>query len=129
MNSVVVASFSASISIGLNKGYTAEIFGKKELIAVIRDFQKKLIAGKNIHLSANITECELVLGDYSEPHIKIEFINFPRYPVEEIVFKEETKNLAFHLMEEFRQNRIVIIYHDETIMFEKNPEEGPVIRF
>ena len=54
-----------------------------------------------------------------EPHYKLEFINYPKFPLSEKQFKEETEQLAIYLMTNLKQNRIVTVYHNETKMFEK----------
>jgi hypothetical protein len=62
-----------------------------------------------------------------EPHYKIEFINYPRFPLEQLVFKEEITQLGSHLMSVFTQNRIVITFHNEIVMLEKNQGIDPRI--
>ena len=123
----IVPTFTAEISIGLQKGYTNSLFCKDELIKVLQEYQRKLIKEKEIYLSANISECEIVLSGQVEPHLKLNFINYPKFPMKEIDFKAEVENLAKHLMDEFNQNRIVIVFHDETIMIEKSKEIDPRI--
>lgn len=119
-----VPPFCASISIGLQKGYAGELFTKQDLMNAVQEFQGGLIESKEIYLSASISECEIVLNRYSEPHIKIDFINYPRFPLDEETFKMETKNIALFLMDKFGQNRIVIVYHDEHLMLEKSEDVG-----
>lgn len=78
-----------------------------------------MISTKNIHLSCSITKCEIVLSGQIEKHLKIGFINYPKFQLKHSILKTEIENLAQRLMNEFKQNRIVVEYIDETVMFEK----------
>ena len=62
-----------------------------------------------------------------EPHFKIDFINYPKFPMKEKGFKNEVDLLTKYLMDKLEQNRIVVVYHNETKMFEKNKEIDPRI--
>ena len=76
MKIATVPTFTAEISIGLQRGYTNDLFCKDELIKVLQEYQKRLIKEKEIYLSANISECEIVLSGQIEPHLKLNFINW-----------------------------------------------------
>jgi hypothetical protein len=52
---------------------------KKDVRRVLQDFQYKLSKKKNIYLNACLSECEIILNGQVEPHIKVEFINYPRF--------------------------------------------------
>ena len=127
MKITTVPTFTAEISIGLQKGYSNDLFSKEELIKVLQTYQKKLIKEKEIYLSANISECEIVLSGQIEPHLKLNFINYPKFPLDEVTFKKEVELLTKYLMNELSQNRIVIIYHNETKMIEYNEQIDPRI--
>ena len=124
MNQVSVSPFSASLTIGLQRGYSKDSFTRDDLLKSIREFQDRLIKEHDIYLSASLSDCEIVLRDYAEPHIRIDLINYPRFPLDEKSFKHHTKNLARFLMETFEQNRIVILYHDEHLMLENSRAVG-----
>lgn len=79
-------------------------------------------------MSASVSECLIVLGGQREPHLNISFINYPKFPMKEKEFKLEINKLGKFLMKEFNQNRIVIVYHNETIMFEVNDGIDPRIK-
>ena len=120
-------SFFGAITIGLQKGYSNDLYSKEQIIKALQGYQDALIKGKNIYLSAAVSECLIVLNNQVEPHIKLEFINYPKFPLDESVFKSEINLLGIYLMKEFKQNRIVITYHDETVMFEQNERIDPRI--
>ncbi len=121
-------SYFGTITIGLHIGYTDELISKNDIIFSIQEYQNKLFDTKNIHLSVAISDCLIVLNKQVEPHLKLDFINYPKFPLEENTFKNEINNLAKYLMEKFNQNRIVITYHDETFMFEISDNIDPKIK-
>ena len=118
MKTTKTVTYTASITIGLQKCYSNQFFAKNNYIEALQTYQKKLIKEKNIYLSASVSDCLIVLNKQEEPHLKLEFINYPKFPLKEGVFKIEVNQLGQYLMKQFEQNRIVIVYHNETVMFE-----------
>lgn len=122
MNTIIKEPLYASIPFGRQIEYSSKVYGKKLFIKKLQAYQKELSAKKNIYLSACITECEIVLNGQIEPHIKVEFINYPKFPLEEPVFKHEIEALTVFLMTELEQNRVVINFHNESKMLEQTSE-------
>tara|TARA_R110002033_G_scaffold170471_2_gene213099 strand:+ start:960 stop:1349 length:390 start_codon:yes stop_codon:yes gene_type:complete len=118
MKTTKTGTYTALITIGLQKYYCNQFYTKNNYIEVLQNYQKKLIKEKSIYLSASVSDCLIVLNKQEEPHLKLEFINYPKFPLKEDVFKIEVNQLAQYLMKQFNQNRIVIVYHNETLMFE-----------
>lgn len=127
MNVITNKTLTATITFGRQIGYTNDIYPKEKFINVLQQFQKNQIAERNVYLSVCISECEIVLSGQIEPHLKLDFINYPKFPLEEVQFKSEVELLAIHLMGELAQNRIVIIFHNETKMLEKADKIDPRI--
>lgn len=127
MTIIVSKTFSATITFGMQIGYTEKLYSKDEFINNLQKFQKKQIFERNIYLSACISKCEIVLNGQIEPHIKLDFINYPKFPLDEGIFKYEIELLTTFLMDQFNQNRVVIVYHDETKMLEQNSNVNPKI--
>ena len=123
-----IKTFQASIFIGLEYGYTQKQINENLVIESLSELQKQLSAEKNIFLSASVSKTNIVLNDQNEPHLKIDFINYPKFPQSEEIFKDEVLHFGKELMKQFEQNRILIIYTDETIMFEQSEEIDPRIR-
>lgn len=128
MNIVICKTFKANITFGLNKGYTSELISwqtfKKEITKV-----QQLVKDKfNIVLSAKIYLSEIVCLGQEEPSATIEFIQYPKFQVEE----EQLKNAILYFTKELQkileQNRVVIVFNDETIMLEKTSEIDPLIK-
>jgi len=119
--------FFASITLGLNKGYTDELFEKSFVISCIQDYHEQQIKSGLIPLSISITDCDIVFSGQAEPHLKLNFINYPKFPKEVNELKIQIENITLFLMDRLEQNRIVIEYTDETVMFEKSTEIDPRI--
>jgi hypothetical protein len=122
-----IKTFQASIFIGLEYGYTQKQINENLVIESLSELQKQLSAEKNIFLSASVSKTNIVLNDQNEQHLKIDFINYPKFPLSEEIFKDEVLHFGKELMKQFEQNRILIIYTDETIMFEQSEEIDPRI--
>jgi hypothetical protein len=63
-----------------------------------------------------------------EPHIILNFINYPKFPVKIEILKKEVEELTKQLMIEFKQNRTIIEYLDETLMLEQTEDIDPRIK-
>ena len=127
MNIIIKPTFTATVTIGMQLGYSKQLFQKSQLIALLQKFQQQQISERTVYLSACISECEIVLSGQVEPHIKLDFINYPKFPLEEQQFKDEVEWLSVQLMNKLDQNRLVIVYHNETKMFETTNEIDPRI--
>ena len=122
-----IKTFQASIFIGLEFGYTQKQIDENLVIESLSELQKQLSAEKNIFLSASVSKTVIVLNNQKEPHLKIDFINYPKFPLDENIFKDEVLIIGKELMKQFEQNRILIIYTDETVMLEQSEEIDPRI--
>ena len=122
-----IKTFQASIFIGLEYGYTQKQINENLVIESLSELQKQLSAEKNIFLSASVSKTNIVLNDQNEQHLKIDFINYPKFPLSEEIFKDEVLHFGKELMKQFEQNRILIIYTDETVMLEQSEEIDPRI--
>ena len=119
MEIISAKRFYATLTIGLRKGYTTENIPLKAVYDELSRLQDLLIKEKQLYLSANCYESTIVLSGHREPHLNIRFINYPRFPIEEDVFKTELKSLAVQFMKTFAQNRVVIEFDDEILMFQE----------
>lgn len=110
--------FSAHITIGLQEGYTELLISKDQVIKCIQEYQDILIDTREFYLSASVSETTIVLSGQVEPHLKLSFINYPKFSSGTLKLKQGIESMAKHLMENFNQNRLVIEYNDETVMLE-----------
>jgi hypothetical protein len=108
MNIIRTESLQATITIGLELGYTKEVYSKDLLIKELQAYQQKRIDAAGIYLSASVSECSIVLSGQKEPHLKLEFINYPKFPLDVEVFKKEIVDLGAYLLDKMQQNRTVV---------------------
>ena len=127
MEETQTKKYTATITIGLQKAYTQHLWSKLEVIAKLQDAQNKLIRDKEVYLSAAVSECEIVLSGQIEPSLKLDFINYPKFPLKEKTFKENVLLLTKSLMKELNQNRVVIVFHNDIIMLENSSDIDPRI--
>ena len=118
MNKITTPTFKAEITIGLNKGFSDEIWNLDKLKTSLQNAQKLLKNDTGVLLSAKVTLCDIVFLGQDEPSVTISFINYPKFSVKKEPFKHGVVFIAKKLMNELEQNRIVIVFNDETIMFE-----------
>lgn len=127
MNSVSCKSFKAQVTIGLNIGYTTDSISietvKHELAAAQQAVKKEL----NVVLSTKIRTCEIVFLGQEEPSVELEFIQYPKFIQEEALLKKAILKLTELMMMALQQNRVVIVFNDETIMIEKSEKIDPNI--
>jgi hypothetical protein len=128
INRITSEPFFANLIIGSNRGYSESRITESELIEFIQKYQDRLIEEICLYLSVCLSECKIVLSGQVEPHYKLSFINYPRFPYPLEMLKEEVEDLANALMEKFEQNRIVVEFSDETVMFEQSEEIDPTIK-
>ncbi len=123
-----IKTFQASIFIGLEYGYSQKQIDENLVIESLSELQKQLSKEKDIYLSASVSKTVIVLNNQKEPHLKIDFINYPKFPLSEEILKDEVLIFGKELMKQFEQNRIIIIFTDETVMLEQSNEIDPRIR-
>lgn len=127
MNSVSCKSFRAQVTIGLNIGYTTNSISietvKCELAAAQQVVKKEL----NVFLSTKIRTCEIVFLGQEEPSLELEFIQYPKFIQDEALLKKAILKLTELMMMALQQNRVVIVFNDETIMLERSEEIDPNI--
>ena len=127
MKEVSCETYTAKAVIGLQKGYSNVVITKKEFKKVLTEVQRKIKTELGIFLSANIYECEIFFLGQDEPSMTIEFINYPKFSLDFMDWKNGVMVLFKELMDKLEQNRIVIVFNDETIMFEKQDNIDPLI--
>lgn len=118
INKAIVRTLKADITIGLNKEYSDDTWSLSELKTSLIKAQKLLKERKDILLSVKVTLCDIVFLGQDEPSVTLSFINYPKFPVTEELFKKGVSYIAEELMRELKQNRIVIVFNDDTIMLE-----------
>lgn len=128
MDLITSKKHTASFVLGLQKGYTSELLTKQDVVNALQIEQEKLITAKQVYLSAAVSCCDIVLSGQVEPSIKLEFINYPKFPLSKQDFKTNVLHLAQQLLITLEQNRTVVVFDDEVVMLEEMEEINPKIR-
>ena len=107
-----VKTHIATIHLGLR-----ELYGKK--IGKVKDVKEICQNFVNAHAGCvSVTPCDFIYTRGNEPGLRIELINYPRFPSEAKEINAKAIDLAGRLMIRFRQNRITITTSDGTFMLE-----------
>jgi len=121
-------TFTAQVTIGLKKHYSAEIIQLKHFKETLLKVQKIVLETHQVALSTKIRHCEILFLGQDEPAIELEFIQYPKFPQEESVLKNTIVELTKMMMLDLEQNRVVIVFTDETIMLEQSEAIDPNIK-
>ena len=128
MNSIKCKTFTAQATMGLNKGYSSDLISLQTVKQELFSAQETIKKEYNLVLSTKIRACEIVFLGQEEPSIELEFIQYPKFLNEESLLKKAIIKLTELLMIALQQNRVVVVFNDETIMLEKSEEIDPSIQ-
>ena len=128
MNSLITKTFTAQATFGLQKGYSRELITLKEFKNALFIGQQKTKKQFSVMLSTKITLCEIVFLGQEEKSITLDFIQYPKFPIEEAKLKQAILFMVQQLMLALDQNRVVIIFPSETVMLEKTVAIDPNIK-
>ena len=128
MNTITVTTFKAEATFGLEKGYSKELISLNELKTALSKAQQTIYKDHNIVLSTKMVLCEIVCLGQEEPSVTLEWIQYPKFivPIQEL--KRAIVKLVKELMIELQQNRVVILFPEETICLEQEDKINPAIK-
>lgn len=129
MKRKTVKTFRASITVGLQIGYSQEIISWNALKSSIVTAQKEVYEKFNTVLSAKVSLCEIICLGQEEPSATIEFIQYPKFTYVEELLKASIIFFTERVQQALEQNRTVIVFDYETIMLEKTNNIDPNIKF
>jgi len=117
-----VKTFEAKIYVGLRKRYSREILPMKELLAICKEAVKDgwclTVQIIDYVYTPTYTVGQLDPVD-GEPGAVIGAINYPRFPTEPEVLKAKVLALASSLREQLEQERVSVVFTDETVLVER----------
>lgn len=128
MKSTICKTFTASITIGLTRMYSEKNITELEFKKALLNAQKAIKTQYKIELSAKVCPCTILFLGQDEPSMEINFIQYPKFPQEESVLKNTIVELTKMMMLDLEQNRVVIVFTDETIMLEQSEAIAPNIK-
>jgi hypothetical protein len=120
MKIIKTKTFLANAVIGLQRGCSNEIIEIETFKDVLLQAQKLVYEQYNVGLSVKITACDILFLGQEEPSVDIQIIQYPKFPQTEETFKKVFLEFIEILMLELEQNRVVIVFTDETIMLEQS---------
>lgn len=113
-----VLTFTASIYIGTRHGYSNNEYTK------IEDIHKWLENYCNkVKLGLTLTPTEFIYVGGYEPGVIVGLINYPRFPKPNGTIKKYSLEIAEGLMELCKQERVSVVFSDETIMLENSSND------
>lgn len=106
-----VETYWANIYVGLQPGYASErvytIDSVKNILRIYMDEYK---------LAVTLTPTNFVYVGGSEPGIIVGLINYPRFPSTKDEIIAKAKHLAEYLKKHLEQERVSIVFPDNTVM-------------
>jgi hypothetical protein len=128
MKSIITKTFTAQATIGMYKGYTNELLSLIDFKKALYKAQEQIKKEFDVVLSTKVSLCEIVFLGQEEPSVTLDFIQYPKFPTEEVLLKKAIIQLVELLMADLDQNRTVIVFQEETICLEKSEEIDPKIQ-
>jgi hypothetical protein len=125
---IITKTYTAQATFGLQKKYSNTLITTTELKKSLLQVQTEIKQKFNIVLSTKLTFCEIVCLGQEEPSVTLEWIQYPKFLVDEDKLQKGILVMVEKLMDALEQNRVVIIFPKETIMLEKSAEIDPKIQ-
>lgn len=111
-----IDTFTAQIYIGTRQGYSGFLISVDEIKKWLQDFCTE------VGLGVTITPTEFIYSNGNEPGVIIGLINYPRFPKSVNEIKDTALTIGNNLLKLCKQERLSIVFSDETIMLEKIDE-------
>ena len=128
MNTTICKTFTAKLTFGLVRGYSKKRILISEFKTALLKAQVSIKERYNVELSVKATRCEVLFLGQTEPSMELQFIQYPKFPQEETALKKAIIALTELIMTKLEQNRVVVVFTDETIMLEKSDAIDPKIQ-
>lgn len=105
-------TFTANIYVGLRHGYTDQQSSVDEVRQWLQNYCNE------VKLGVTLTPTEFIYVDGGEPGVIVGLIQYPRFPKPIDSIKNNAFTIAKGLMELCHQERVSIVYPNETVMLE-----------
>jgi hypothetical protein len=128
MNTLQVATFKASATFGLQKEYGSKLISATDFKTALAATQRLVYEELKVVLSTKITFCEIVCLGQEEPSVTLEWIQYPKFEYTTNELKNAIIRLVQLLMFALEQNRVVVIFPEETLCFEQSTIIDPKIK-
>lgn len=115
------STYEVRVYLGSVNEDTLKKFSKSSLIKAIGLFQESWKQTIPVRVTKTVFVSKT---HYTEKGWEIAAINYPRVETESSRIDEFMIDLATHLLDKFKQNRISIIMPDETLMIERDSKKS-----
>ena len=129
MNIVKIKTFTANATIGLNQEYSKTRIPLTKFKEALLSAQQNIYQHYTIGLSVKVSPSEILFLGQAEPSVDLQFIQYPKFLQEEALLKNAIVKCIEIVMLQLQQNRVVIVFTDETIMLEQKDAIDPNIKF
>lgn len=114
-----VKTFTATIYVGLQERESGFIFDVDSARRWLQDYV-------NCGLCVTLTPTEFIYTNGGEAGFSVGLINYPRFPREPEKIREHAIKIALGLLQLFGQQKVSIVFPDETVMLERTETSTPV---
>lgn len=122
MKTTSVKTFRAEATFGLKRGYSEELISLDEFRNRLEEVQQATATELQVKLSGKVTPCSIVFSGQQEPSVSLSFIQYPKFPYKVERLKKAILRLSELLMQQLEQNRVVLVFDDETLMLEERED-------
>jgi hypothetical protein len=105
-----VPTLTATIWVGLVEGYDGPRHDLGEAFSACQQYVDR------VGLCVTISPTTFVYKHGGEPGVAVGLMNYPRFPTDQATLKAQALELAGILKAKFRQNRVSVVFRDETVM-------------
>ena len=113
----ITKTFTATIWVGLRAGYTSSYYNVADVWRIVDKFNNEIIN------AVTVTPLTFRYVDGSEPGVAVGFIQYPRFTYPEEKIKQRAMELARRLKVGLNQERVSIVFPNETIMLENEDND------
>lgn len=107
-----VPTYTATIYVGLREGYDGKFTLRAQALAAIEHYVD------TEGLGVSVTDTQFVYTGGDEPGLIVGLINYPRFPSTQEDIRGKALALARRLKEYCKQQRVSIVFPDETVVLE-----------
>jgi len=111
-----VETFTATIYLGLREGYTDVVHSIDE----VEEFLQAYCDSRKDGLCVTVTKTKFIYTGGFDDGVAIGLIKYPRFVRNDNTIRIIAFEIAYKLREEFKQNRVSLVFPDKTSMI------GPV---
>ena len=127
MNIVSQPSFSVEVTLGCYRAFTKDLLSEQEVRNAVEKMQRHVYTTAGVPLSVRLSFSEILFLGQHEPCFTLHFIQYPKFPQDEGILRENIRSFTTLLMKELEQLRGVVCFPDATQLLETTEVLDPDI--